>query len=408
MAISSRVTDNLQAPDMRGLLSDMRPLPLLVISASALLVMGVVMISSASMDMAAETLGNSYHYVLRQLIFAGLGLLAALVAVNVPVAWWQRSGFLLLIVALVLLLLVLTPLGRTVNGSTRWIPMGLFNVQVSEVAKLCLIAYLAGYLVRRHDELMNTWMGFFKPVVVLSFASFLLVIEPDFGATVVLMTAAMGMIFLSGVRLSRFMPLIGLFVVLGVLLVVTQPYRIKRVVSYLDPWKDQFDTGYQLTQSLIAFGRGDWAGVGLGNSVQKLFFLPEAHTDFVFAIIAEEFGLFGSLLVLGLFAVLVLSGFVIARRAEKAGMPFGACFCYGLVFLLGLQAAVNMAVSTGLLPTKGLTLPLVSYGGSSLIVTCISIGVIVRVELERLDKLRSEAGDKASSGKARKGGAVYD
>ena len=296
MAISSRVTNNLQAPDMKGLLSDMRPLPLLVISASALLVMGVVMISSASMDMAAETLGNSYHYVLRQLIFAGLGLLAALVAVNVPVAWWQRSGFLLLMVALILLLLVLTPLGRTVNGSTRWIPMGLFNVQVSEVAKLCLIAYLAGYLVRRHDELMNTWMGFFKPVVVLSFASFLLVIEPDFGATVVLMTAAMGMIFLSGVRLSR-------------------------------------------------FRRGG------GNAIAALL--------------------------------------------------------HGLVFLLGLaQAAVNMAVNTGL-PTKGLTLPLVSYGGSSLIVTCISIGVIVRVELERLDKLRSEAGDKAP-GKTRKGGAVYD
>lgn len=407
MAISSRVTNTLQAPDMKGLLSDMRPLPLLVISASALLVMGVVMISSASMDMAAETLGNSYHYVVRQLIFAGLGLLAALVAVNVPVAWWQRSGFLLLLVALVLLLLVLTPVGRTVNGSTRWIPVGLFNIQVSEVAKLCLIAYLAGYLVRRHDELMNTWMGFIKPVAVLSFASFLLVIEPDFGATVVLMTAAMGMIFLSGVRLSRFMPLIGLFLVLGVMLVLTQPYRIKRVVSYLDPWKDQFDTGYQLTQSLIAFGRGDWAGVGLGNSVQKLFFLPEAHTDFVFAIIAEEFGLFGSLLVLALFTVLVVSGFVIARRAEKAGMPFGACFCYGLVFLLGLQAAINMAVSTGLLPTKGLTLPLVSYGGSSLIVTCISIGVIVRVELERLDKLRSEAAEKRP-GKARKGGAVYE
>lgn len=402
---SSRLIATLQTPDTSSLLRDMRPLPLLVISASALLVMGVVMISSASMDMAAETLGNSYHYVVRQLIFAGLGLFMALVAVNVPIAWWQRSGFLLLVVALLLLVLVLTPLGRTVNGSTRWISMGLFNIQVSEVAKLCLVAYLAGYLVRRHDELMNTWMGFIKPVVVLSFASFLMVIEPDFGATVVLMTAAMGMIFLSGVRLSRFMPLIGLFVSIGVILIVTQPYRIKRVVSYLDPWKDQFDTGYQLTQSLIAFGRGDWAGVGLGNSVQKLFFLPEAHTDFVFAIIAEEFGLLGSLLVLGLFAVMVVSGFVIARRAEKAKMPFAACFSYGLVLLIGLQAAINMAVSTGLLPTKGLTLPLVSYGGSSLMVTCVSIGVIVRVELERLDKLRSAG---AGSGPAKKGGAAYE
>jgi cell division protein FtsW len=378
---------------------------MLVISSVALLVMGVVMISSASMDMAAETMGNSYHYVIRQLMFAGLGCLLALVAVNVPVAWWERSGWLLLGIGLLALVLVLTPLGRTVNGSTRWIPFGLFNVQVSEVAKLCLIAYLAGYVVRRRDELLNTWPGFLKPLVVLGLASVLLVIQPDFGATVVLVTAAAGMIFLSGVRLSRFVPLIGTLVVLGAILIVTQPYRLKRVVSYLDPWKDQFDSGYQLTQSLIAFGRGDWGGVGLGNSIQKLFYLPEAHTDFIFAIIAEEFGLLGSLLVLSLFTLLVVTGFVIARRAEKADMPFGACFAYGLTLLIGLQAGINMAVSTGLLPTKGLTLPLVSYGGSSLMITCICIGILARVEMERLDQeklAREKIGPKT------RGGAVYD
>ena len=386
-------------------LGEVQPLPMLVISSVALLVMGVVMISSASMDMAAETMGNSYHYVIRQLMFAGLGCLLALVAVNVPVAWWERSGWLLLGIGLLALVLVLTPLGRTVNGSTRWIPFGLFNVQVSEVAKLCLIAYLAGYVVRRRDELLNTWLGFLKPLVVLGLASVLLVIQPDFGATVVLVTAAAGMIFLSGVRLSRFVPLIGTLVVLGAILIVTQPYRLKRVVSYLDPWKDQFDSGYQLTQSLIAFGRGDWGGVGLGNSIQKLFYLPEAHTDFIFAIIAEEFGLLGSLLVLSLFTLLVVTGFVIARRAEKADMPFGACFAYGLTLLIGLQAGINMAVSTGLLPTKGLTLPLVSYGGSSLMITCICIGVLARVEMERLDQeklAREKTGPKA------RGGAVYD
>ena len=304
------------------------------------------------------------------------------------------------------LLLVLTPLGRTVNGSTRWISFGLFNVQVSEIAKLCLIAYLAGYVVRRRDELLNTWPGFLKPLGVLGIASVLLVIEPDFGATVVLVAASAGMIFLSGVRLSRFMPLIGVLVVMGSVLVFTQPYRLKRVVSYLDPWKDQFDTGYQLTQSLIAFGRGDWAGTGLGNSVQKLFYLPEAHTDFIFAIIAEEFGLLGSLMVLGLFTVLVVTGFVIARRAEKAGMPFAACFSYGITLLIGLQAGINMAVSTGLLPTKGLTLPLVSYGGSSLMITAVCIGVLARVEMERLDreKLASEKSRKPAA----RGGAVYD
>lgn len=392
-------------PNRNQWLGELQPLPVLVISSVALLVMGVVMISSASMDMATETMGNSYHYVIRQLLFAGLGCLLALVAVNVPVAWWERSGWLLLGVGLLVLVLVLTPLGRTVNGSTRWIPFGLFNVQVSEVAKLCLIAYLAGYVVRRRDELLNTWPGFLKPLVVLGVASVLLVIQPDFGATVVLVSAAAGMIFLSGVRLSRFVPLIVILVVLGTLLVLTQPYRLKRVVSYLDPWKDQFDSGYQLTQSLIAFGRGDWGGVGLGNSIQKLFYLPEAHTDFIFAIIAEEFGLLGSLIVLALFTLLVVSGFVIARRAEKADMPFGACFSYGITLLIGLQATINMAVSTGMLPTKGLTLPLVSYGGSSLMIVCVSIGVLARVEMERLDKVRL-AGEK--TGRRTRGGAAYD
>lgn len=397
---------SLSLPNRQQLFSDLRPLPLLIISSVALLVMGVVMISSASMDMAAETAGNSYHYVIRQLIFAGIGCFLALVAVNVPVAWWERSGWLLLGVGLLVLVLVLTPLGRTVNGSTRWIPFGLFNVQVSEVAKLCLIAYLAGYVVRRREELLHTWAGFLKPLAVLGVASMLLVIQPDFGATVVLVTAAAGMIFLSGVRLSRFMPLIGILVTLGIVLVVTQPYRLKRVVSYLDPWKDQFDSGYQLTQSLIAFGRGEWGGVGLGNSIQKLFYLPEAHTDFIFAIIAEEFGLLGSLIVLGLFTVLVVTGFVIARRAELANMPFAACFSYGITLLIGLQAGINMAVSTGLLPTKGLTLPLVSYGGSSLMITCVSLGVLARVEMERLDQQRLAQEKKGR--KRVRGGAVYD
>jgi len=389
-----------------GLFSDLRPLPLLIISSAALLVLGIVMISSASMDMASETVGNGYYYVIRQLVFAGLGCVIALLAVNVPIAWWERSGWLLLAIGLLSLLLVLTPLGRTVNGSTRWIPFGLFNVQVSELAKLCLIAYLAGYVVRRRQELLTTWSGFLKPIGVLGLASVLLVIEPDFGATVVLVAAAAGMIFLSGVPLRRFMPLIGVLVVLGAALIVAQPYRLKRVVSYLDPWKDQFDSGYQLTQSLIAFGQGDWAGTGLGNSVQKLFYLPEAHTDFIFAIIAEEFGLLGSLLVLGLFTVLVMSGFAIARRAEKAGMPFAACFSYGITLLIGLQASINMSVSTGLLPTKGLTLPLVSYGGSSLMITAICIGVLARVDMERADLEKSGKDSKAA--RKSRGGAAYE
>jgi len=222
---------------------------------------------------------------------------------------------------------------------------------------------------------------------VLAAAALLLLIQPDFGAIVVLMTAALGMIFLSGVRLTRFTPLILLCAMLGAVLIVTQPYRLKRVVVYLDPWKDQFDSGYQLTQSLIAFGRGEWLGEGLGNSVQKLFYLPEAHTDFIYAIAAEEFGLMGALLILLAFTVLIWMGLRIARKAEQGGLEFGACLAYGMTLLIALQAFINMAVNIGLLPTKGLTLPLVSYGGSSLIVTCVSIGVIARVEMERQDQL---------------------
>ncbi|PAV26040.1 putative lipid II flippase FtsW [Tamilnaduibacter salinus] len=385
------------------LMPRLRPLPVLVLTAATLLLLGVVMTGSASLEIASDATGNPFYFLARQGIYAVLGAAVAIIVANVPIAWWEGSGWLLLGVGLATLALVLTPLGTTVNGSTRWISLGLFNVQVSEIAKICLIAYLAGYVVRRREELVNTWMGFLKPVLVLTLASVLLMAEPDFGATAVLMAAAMGMIFLSGVRLTRFLPLIGICVAVGAALVMTQPYRLKRVVSYLDPWKDQFDTGYQLTQSLIAFGRGEWIGVGLGNSIQKLFYLPEAHTDFVFAIIAEEFGLLGSSVVLVLFGLLVWSALIIARRAEVSGMPFAACFGYGLTLLIGLQALINMGVSTGLLPTKGLTLPLVSYGGSSLLATCVCVGVLARIELERQDRERSD-----NTGNAPGGGARYD
>lgn len=364
------------------------PLSMLLISSISLLVLGIIMIASASIDVAAAEMNDGFYYIIRQAIFVVMGLIAAFTAVNIPIAWWERSGLLLLGVGFLLLIAVLTPLGKTVNGSTRWIPVGLFNIQVSEIAKVCLIAYLAGYLVRRREEFFTSWMGFFKPLMVLGLASFLLVTQPDFGATVVLMAAASGMIFLTGVQLTRFVPLILLLGIIGTILIVTQPYRIKRVVSYLDPWKDQFDSGYQLTQSLIAFGRGEWTGMGLGNSIQKLFFLPEAHTDFIFSIIAEELGLIGSLVVLALFTALFVSGFMIARRAEKDGMHFGAFFSYGLTLIFGLQSTINIGVSTGLLPTKGLTLPLVSYGGSSLLVMCMCIGILIRVEVERLDRRR--------------------
>jgi len=364
-----------------------RELPVLLLSAGLLLVVGLVLIASASMDVAADHYGNSFHFVMRQMIFAVAACLAGVVVANVPLAWWLRGAWVWLFTAFALLIIVLSPLGITVNGSTRWISLGVVNLQVSEIAKWLLIIYLASYVVRRRAELIGTWMGFLKPFLVLAAAALLLLIQPDFGAIVVLMTAALGMIFLSGVRLTRFTPLILLCAMLGAVLIVTQPYRLKRVVVYLDPWKDQFDSGYQLTQSLIAFGRGEWLGEGLGNSVQKLFYLPEAHTDFIYAIAAEEFGLMGALLIVLAFTVLIWMGLRIARKAEQGGLEFGACLAYGMTLLIALQAFINMAVNIGLLPTKGLTLPLVSYGGSSLIVTCVSIGVIARVEMERQDQL---------------------
>ena len=265
------------------------------------------------------------------------------------------------------------------NGSTRWISLGSINFQPSELAKLLLISYLAGYLVRRRDEVRSSWWGFAKPMLVMAVVAMLLLSEPDLGATVVIGSAFLGMIFLSGVKLGQFMVLIsGCLVSVG-LLIYSQPYRLKRLVGYTDPWADPYGTGYQVIQSLIAFGRGDWSGVGLGNSIQKQFYLPEAHTDFVFAILAEEFGLIGTLVVVSLFSVLVYRAIRIGYLAEKKQQLFSAYFAYGIGILLGVQSFINIGVNMGLLPTKGLTLPLVSYGGSSLVVSCMCIGVLLRI-----------------------------
>lgn len=367
-----------------------RELTALLLSAGVLLTLGIVMIGSASMGVASEHYGNPLHFVLRQSLYVVLGCLAGLVAANIPLVWWLRGSWLWLAGAFLLLVLVLTPLGITVNGSSRWVSLGAVNLQVSEAAKWLLVVYMAGYVVRRQEELIGTWPGVLKPLAILGAASGLLLAQPDFGAVVVLTAAAFGIIFVSGVGLGRFLIVSGTGMALGALALFSQPYRIERLVAYLDPWKDQFNTGYQLTQALIAFGRGEWTGMGLGNSIQKLFYLPEAHTDFIFAIAAEEFGLLGALSILAAFTILVVSGLRIARRARDAGMTFGACLAYGLTLLIALQAYINMAVNTGLLPTKGLTLPLVSYGGSSLVVSCVTIGVIARVQMEVEDRNAQE------------------
>lgn len=346
-------------------------------------VIGVVMVGSASMDMAALTYKSPFYFVQRQLVFLAAGVVCAALIYQVPLAVWERSSVVLLFVAYVLLLVVLIPgLGRTVNGSTRWLAAGPINIQVSEIVKVCALMYVSGYLVRRTTEVREQFSGFIKPVLILSVMVAFLMKQPDFGAVVVIMTSVFVMLFLAGVKFGQFALVVFGSIGAGALMVFSSAYRMKRVLGYIDPWAEQYASGYQLVQSLIAFGRGEWTGVGLGNGIQKLFYLPEAHTDFVFAVMAEEFGLVGNLFVLLMFMALVFTGLSIGRAAEKQGKRFNGYLVYGLSVMLGMQALVNMGVSSGLLPTKGLTLPLISYGGSSLMVVCVVLSLIMRADYE--------------------------
>lgn len=359
-------------------------LPLLL-AAIALIAIGYVAMTSASVEFAAERYGDPFFHSIRYLVHLGLGLAVAFLAYQVPVAIWERTGWLWLLGGVMLLVLVLIPgIGREVNGSRRWLALGPLTLQCSEIVKACLILYLAGYLVRRQDELQAQWKGFIKPMAVLFAVTLLLMLEPDFGATVVAAGTAFGMIFLAGVRLWQFSLVILAAMAAMVTLVISEPYRMKRLTAYTDPWADQFDTGYQLTQALIAFGRGEWFGVGLGNSIQKLFYLPEAHTDFVFAIFAEEFGAVGALSVIALFGLVIARIMKIGRQAEKLGHLFGAYTAYGVALMISFQVFINIGVNTGLLPTKGLTLPFLSYGGSSLIVCCGLLAIVFRIHRECL------------------------
>jgi cell division protein FtsW len=357
----------------------------------ALLGLGLVMISSASTEVAAVNTGSPLYYMIRHLVYLAIGLGAAGVVLMIPLATWQRHSWLLLLVAVALLVLVLLPgIGREVNGAKRWIGFGAFNIQPSEIAKVFVVLYLAGYLVRRQEEVRESWAGFFKPFVVLLPMAFLLLLEPDFGATVVMMGAAMAMLFLGGVGLFRFLLMVALAVGAVFVLVQSQEYRLQRLITFTDPWADQYGSGYQLTQALIAFGRGEWLGVGLGNSIQKQFYLPEAHTDFVFSVLAEELGLVGALATVGLFVFVSVRALYIGLWAEKAKQFFSAYVAFGLGFLWIGQFLINIGVNIGLLPTKGLTLPFLSYGGSSLVICCVSLALLLRIEWETRNGLGNE------------------
>ncbi|BBB28915.1 putative lipid II flippase FtsW [Neptunomonas japonica] len=363
--------------------------PLLLGSALALVLTGFVMITSASMDVAAEKFGGPFFFAQRHGIFIILALIASIIVVRIPIKYWEKYGPILLGVGFVLLLLVLIPgIGKEVNGSQRWIRLGPLNLQASEIAKFCMVIYVAGYLVRRLSEVRTSWGGVVKPVLPLAFFVSLLLGEPDYGAAVVLMGTVMGMIFLGGMRFTQFIMVLSCAVGLIMMMAVAQPYRMARLKSFQDPWADPFGSGYQLSQAQIAFGRGEWFGTGLGNSVQKLFYLPEAHTDFVYSVLAEEFGLIGALLVVVLYAVMICRIFLIGRQAEKQKQFFMGYVAYGFGLVFAAQALINIGVNVGALPTKGLTLPLLSYGGSSLLVCAAMIAIIIRIDFE-LKRLRA-------------------
>lgn len=355
----------------------------LILLVVALLSIGLVMVASASISVADSKTSTPFYYLYRQLAAAGLGVLAATMIFKIRLVYWEKSGMILLAVSFALVVLVLVPgIGKTVNGSTRWIPVGVLNFQVSEIVKLFLIVYVAGYLVRHADEVRSSLWGFIKPMIMVGLICLFLLLEPDFGASVVIIVTVLSMTYLAGARFIQFASVISLFAIAASLLVVSSSYRMQRLTAFVNPWADPFDSGFQLTQSLIAIGSGGWSGVGLGGSVQKLFYLPEAHTDFLFAVMAEELGLIGVCVVIGLYAALVFRAFMIARKAEACGNQFASYLSYGIGIWLGLQAFINIGVNMGVLPTKGLTLPLMSYGGSSLIVVSASIGLLLRVSYE--------------------------
>jgi cell division protein FtsW len=357
--------------------------PVLLTIVLALLLGGLVILASASITTSDNATGRPFFYVERQLVAAAIGLAAGLFCLFVPMRVWQGLGPFMLLAGLGLMCLVLVPgIGHEVNGARRWVRFGVMNLQVSEPARLCIIIYLAGYVVRHQKALRERFVGFLRPMLVLSLCCALLLAEPDFGAAIVLLATALVILFVAGARIRDFLIFFSAALAAMVALAVTSPYRMKRLTGFLDPWADPYDSGFQLTQSLIAIGRGEWFGVGLGDGVQKLFYLPEAHTDFVFAVFAEEFGLLGSSVLIALFLALLWRVFKLAMRAANSERFFEAYLAIGLGTWLGLQAFINVGVNMGLLPTKGLTLPLISYGRSSLIVTIVAIALLLRIHHE--------------------------
>ncbi len=357
-----------------------------------LLAISLVMVYSASIAIAEADKGvnhNSSYYLAHQAAFMLVGIVSAFIAFNVPIAWWQKMAPYLFLIGLVLLMLVLIPgIGLKAGGSRRWLKMFVVNPQPSEFMKLFAAIYVADYTVRKAAVMDSFRRGFMPMVGVMVLVGFLLLREPDFGAFAVIATISISILWLGGINGKIFAGLLTLLPIAIVGLIWSSPYRMQRVIGFMDPWADPYGKGYQLSHALIAFGRGEWFGVGLGASVEKLLYLPEAHTDFLLAVIAEELGFVGVLMVIGLFAWIVIRSFGIAKEAIANERYFSALLAQGLGVWMGVQGIINMGVNIGLLPTKGLTLPLMSFGGTGILVNCVAMSIVLRVDFEnrRLQK----------------------
>jgi len=356
---------------------------LLMVAAILLVSVGLVMIASSSIAVADGANKGAFYFLKRHTRFISLGFLCAVVAARTELKTLEKHSFLLMLLAVIMLLAVFLPVfGMRINGARRWLNLFVTSFQPVEAVKLILVVYLASYLVRHRDGVEYKLFGVVKPLMVAGMVVVLLLAQPDFGSSALVIAVTVGMIWLAGARM-RNLVLLGLPLVPAIAwAAMTEDYRMKRLTSFLDPWAHPYDDGFQLTQALIAIGRGEWLGVGLGSSVQKLFYLPEAHTDFILSVIAEELGLAGVLFVIALFMVLVGRGLMLGLRGVEIGQRFAGYIAFGLSLMIGLQAIVSIGVNLGVLPTKGLTLPLISYGGSSVLLTCVMVGVLLRATFE--------------------------
>lgn len=342
---------------------------------------GFVMVTSASMPIGARLSDDPFYFAKRDAFYLCLAFVLSMATLRIPMAVWQRYSSVMLLITLVMLLVVLV-VGSSVNGASRWIALGPLGIQPAELSKLALFCYLASYLVRKVEEVRTNFWGFCKPMGVMMLLAVLLLAQPDLGTVVVLFVTTLAMLFLAGAKLWQFLSIIGSGIFAVVLLISAEPYRMRRVTSFWNPWDDPFGSGYQLTQSLMAFGRGEFLGQGLGNSIQKLEYLPEAHTDFIFAILGEELGYFGVVLALLMVFLVAFRAMSIGRKALEIDQRFSGFLACSIGIWFSFQALINVGAAAGMLPTKGLTLPLISYGGSSLLIMSTAIVLLLRVDFE--------------------------